>query len=322
MSTSLTLADLRAAAERIASHAHRTPVLTCASLDERAGARLFFKCENLQKAGAFKFRGACNAVFSLSDSALRPGLVTHSSGNHGAALALAASRRSARATVVMPHDSSAVKKSAVRHYGAEIVECEPNDASRRETLERLIEERGMTFVAPYDDERIICGQGTAALELLEQAPGLDVVLAPVGGGGLLSGTAIAVSENGAGASVVGVEPSVADDTRRSFEAGRILRPEAKSSTIADGLRTGVGEITFPIIRERVERIVTVGEESIVAAMRSAWERMKLVIEPSAAVPLAAVLEGGLTLRGKRAGIILSGGNVDLDRLPWSRESGH
>ena len=321
MSPTPTLADVEAAALRIAPHVHRTPVLTCASLDERAGASLFFKCENLQKSGAFKFRGACNAVLSLPEPELGAGVATHSSGNHGAALALAAGRRGARAVVVMPRDSAAVKKAALRHYGAEIILCEPNDASRRETLDRVLEERAMTFVPPYDDERIICGQGTAALELLEQVPDLDLVLAPVGGGGLLSGTAIAVSERRPTTSVVGVEPLAADDACRSFEAGHIVAI-SNPATIADGLRTGVGELTFPIIRERVERIVTVGEEAIAAAMRTAFERMKLVIEPSAAVPLAAVLEGKLDLRGRRAAIILSGGNVDLDRLPWSRGSAH
>ena len=322
MSTPLTLADLEAAARRIAPHVHRTPVLTCASLDERAGARLFFKCENLQKAGAFKFRGACNMVFSLSERELDRGVATHSSGNHGAALALAARRRRVRAVVVMPRNSVAVKKAAIRHYGGEIVECDPTDASRREAVEQVLEERAMTFVPPYDDERIICGQGTAALELLEQVPDLDLVLAPVGGGGLLSGTSLAVSGRRPAASVVGVEPRAADDTRRSFESGRIVRPASSPVTIADGLRTGVGEITFPIIRKGVERIVTVSEEAIAAAMRTAWERMKIVVEPSAAVPLAAVLDGDLDLRGRRTGIILSGGNADLDRLPWSRESLH
>ena len=316
MSPSPTLAGIEAAAARIASHVHRTPVLTSATLDERTGGRLFFKCENLQKGGAFKLRGACNAVFSLSGSELASGVATHSSGNHGAALALAARLRGTRAVVVMPDNSAAVKKAAVRHYGAEIIECGPNDESRRETLQRILEERAMTFVPPFDDERVICGQGTTALELLEQAPDLDLVLAPVGGGGLLSGTAIAVTETGAAASVVGVEPRGADDTCRSFEAGRIVAA-SHPATIADGLRVGVGELTFPIIRERVARMVAVGEKAIAAAMRTAFERMKLVIEPSAAVALAAVLEGEIDVCGRRAGIILSGGNVDLDRLPWS-----
>ncbi len=322
MSLSPSLSDVEAAARRIAPHVHRTPVLTCASLDERTGANLFFKCENLQKGGAFKFRGACNAVLSLSEAELERGVVTCSSGNHGAALALAARRRGARALVVMPHDSAAVKVAAVRSYGAEIIECEPNDASRQESVDRIRGERAMTFVPPYDDERIICGQGTAALELLEQVPDLDLVLAPVGGGGLLSGTAIAVSERRPRASVIGVEPCAADDTFRSFRAGRIVRAPAPPATIADGLRTGIGELTFPIIKERVERIVTVSEEAIAAAMRTALERLKLVVEPSAAVPLAAALDGALDLRGRRTGIVLSGGNVDFDSLPWAREQLH
>ena len=322
MSLPPSLAEIESAAQRIAPHVHRTPVLTCASLDERAGTRLFFKCENLQKGGAFKFRGACNAVLSLSDAELERGVTTHSSGNHGAALALAASRRGTRAVVVTPRNSAAVKKAAMRHYGADLVECEPDDASRQDTVDRVQDEHGMVFVSPYDDERIICGQGTAALELLEQAPDLDLVLAPVGGGGLLSGTAIAVKETRPTASVVGVEPRAADDTWRSFESGRIVRAATAPDTIADGLRTGVGELTFPIIQSRVDRIVTVSEDAIVAAMRAVWERMKIVVEPSAAVPLAAVLDGGLDVRGRHTGIILSGGNVDLDRLPWSQEDLH
>ena len=322
MSLSSCLAEVESAAERIAPHVHRTPVLTCASLDERAGASLFFKCENLQKAGAFKFRGACNAVFSLSGPELSRGVITHSSGNHGAALALAARRRGARAVVVTPRNSTTVKKAAMRHYGADLIECEPNDASRQETVDRVLDEHGMTFVSPYDDARIICGQGTAALELLEQVPDLDLVLTPVGGGGLLSGTAVVVKESRPTVAVIGVEPRAADDTWRSFESGRIVRAATGSDTIADGLRTGVGELTFPIIKDRVDRIVTVSEDAIVAAMRSVWERMKIVVEPSAAVPLAAVLDSELDVRGQRTGIILSGGNVDLDCLPWSQEGVH
>ena len=322
MSRSPSLAEVKAAAERIAPHVHRTPVLTCANLDERAGAQLFFKCENLQKAGAFKFRGACNAVLSLSEAELERGVTTHSSGNHGAAVALAASRRGARAIVVTPRNSAAVKMAAMRHYGAELIECEPNDASRQETVGRVLDEHGMTFVSPFDDERIICGQGTAALELLEQVSDLELVLTPVGGGGLLSGSAIAVKESRSRVSVVGVEPRAADDTWRSFEAGHLVRAASSPDTIADGLRTGIGELTFPIIRERVDRIVTVSEEAIAAAMRTVWERMKIVIEPSAAVPLAAVLDGELDVRGRRTGIILTGGNVDLDCLPWSSEDVH
>ena len=322
MSRSPSLAEVKAAAERIAPHVHRTPVLTCANLDERAGTRLFFKCENLQKAGAFKFRGACNAVFSLSEAELERGVTTHSSGNHGAAVALAASRRGARAIVVTPRDSAAVKKAAMRHYGAELIECEPNDASRQEMVDGVLDEHGMTFVSPFDDERIVCGQGTAALELLEQVSDLDLVLVPVGGGGLLSGSAIAVKESRPGVSVVGVEPRAADDTWRSFESGHIVRAASSPDTIADGLRTGVGELTFPIIKERVDRIVTVSEEAIVAAMRTVWERMKIVVEPSSAVPLAAVLGGELDVQGRRTGIILTGGNVDLDRLPWLLEAVH
>ena len=310
------VSEIRSAARRIEPYAHRTPVMTCAGLDELAGASLFFKCENLQKAGAFKFRGACNAVFSLTQAELERGVATHSSGNHGAALALAARLRATSAVVVMPKNSAAVKKAAVRYYGAEIIECEPNEASRHRVLEDVVRSRGCAFLHPFDDLRIIAGQGTAALELLEQIPDLDVVLTPVGGGGLLSGTAIVASETSSRIQVIGAEPEMADDALRSFEAGRIIAVE-EPDTIADGLRTSLGELTFPVIRERVASIVTVSERAIASAMRLAWERMKLVIEPSAAVPLAAVLERRVAVAGRRVAIILSGGNVDLEGLPWS-----
>ena len=314
------LSDIEAAARRIAPHAHRTPVMTCASLDERAEASLFFKCENLQKGGAFKFRGACNAVFSLRESEIARGVATHSSGNHAAALALAARARGGHAVVVMPHDSAAVKKAAVAHYGAEIIECDPTEHSRQSTLDEVVEARGCVVVHPFDDLRIIAGQGTAALELLDEVPNLDVVMAPVGGGGLLSGTAVAVTERSASIRVIGAEPAMADDTYRSVAAGRIV-PMERPATIADGLRTTVGQLTFPIIRDRVERIVTVSEDEIAAAMRLAWERTKQLIEPSAAVAVAALLSDRLELRGQRVGVILSGGNVDLGALPFAGSSG-
>jgi threonine dehydratase len=310
-----TLEDVLRAAERIAPHAHRTPVLTCRGLDDMTGARLFFKCENLQRTGAFKFRGACNAVMSLGDEEAGRGVATHSSGNHAAALALAARLRGIEAHIVMPRTSREVKKAAVAGYGAAITLCEPTLAARETTLEEVVARTGATFIHPYNDPRVMAGQGTAALELLDQAGDLDVVMAPVGGGGLASGTAIAVSGTSPGTPVILAEPAGADDAFRSLEAGHIV-PSVNPHTIADGLLTSLGDRTFAVIREQVERIVTVGEEAIVAAMRHVWERMKLIIEPSSAVPLAALLEGGIDLAGQRVGIILSGGNVDLESLPW------
>jgi len=311
------LAAIREAAARIAALAHRTPVLTSRTLDERFGARLFFKCENLQRVGAFKFRGAANAVFSLSDAEAARGVATHSSGNHAQALALAARLRGIPAHIVMPDDTSTVKVEAVRGYGGRIVFCEPTQATREATLAGVVKETGAEFVHPYDDPRVIAGQATCALELLEQAGPLDAILVPIGGGGLASGTLLACGFTAPATSVYAVEPKGADDAFRSVRDGRI-HPSANPRTIADGLRTSLGELTFPIVKALVRAIVTVEEESIVAAMRLVWERMKLVVEPSGAVPLAALLEGGVDLKAKRVGIILSGGNVDLGSLPWSR----
>jgi len=312
----VSLNDVRRAAERIAPFAHRTPVLTCTGLDHIAEATLFFKCENFQKVGAFKFRGAMNAVARLSAAELARGVATHSSGNHAAALALAARMREAEAFIVMPANAPEVKKRAVAGYGATITFCEPTLEAREAALLQLLEERGCTPVHPYNHPDIIAGQGTAALELLEEFPDLDTVLAPVGGGGLLSGTAIASTELRRGARVFGAEPAGADDAFRSLAEGKIL-PSVAPCTIADGLLTALGELTFPILQERVEGIVRVGEEAIVQAMRLVWERMKILIEPSAAVPLAAVLQDQKLVRGERVGVILSGGNVDLDHLPWA-----
>lgn len=310
-----TIKDIRAAAERIRPYAHRTPVLTCASLDDRVGAHVFLKCENLQKVGAFKFRGACNAVFSLSDAEAARGVVAHSSGNHAQALALAARMRGIPAYIVMPDNAPAVKKAAVAGYGGRITFCEPTLAAREATQARVIADTGATEVHPYNDERVIAGQGTAALELLEDVPDLDVIMAPVGGGGLLSGTAIAATELAPGIRVIGAEPEMADDAYRSLATGEI-QPSVHPRTIADGLLTQLGTLTFPILRERVEQIVTVSETGIIAAMKFVWERAKIVIEPSSAVPVAALWERKIDLSGLRVGIILSGGNVDLDRLPW------
>ncbi len=312
-----TLDDVREAAARIRPHAHRTPTLTCGSLDRRAGATIFLKCENFQKVGAFKFRGACNAVFSLSDAEAARGVATHSSGNHAQALALAARLRGIPARVVMPSTAPAVKKAAVAGYGATITLCEPTLEAREATLAQVVRETGACLIHPYDDDRIIAGQGTAALELLEDHPDLDVVIAPVGGGGLLSGTAIAATALSPRIRVLAGEPEAADDAFRSLQAGRIL-PAGNPCTVADGLRTSLGQRTFPIIRDRVERIVTVSEAGIVEAMRYLWERAKILVEASSAVPVAALLGGKVDLAGLRIGVILSGGNVDLDALPWQR----
>jgi len=278
-------------------------------------AELFFKCENFQKAGAFKIRGATNAVFALGDEEASQGVATHSSGNHAAALALAAHWRGIKAYVVMPENASEVKRDAVANYGAEIIFCRPTLEAREEGLDKIVDRTGATFIHPYNDYRVISGQGTAALELCEEIQDLDIVMSPVGGGGLLSGTAIAVSAISPKAHVIAAEPERADDAYRSLQAGRII-PANNPDTIADGLRTSLGDLTFPIIRRYVKEIVTVSEEGIVKAMRYVWERMKIIVEPSAAVPLGALLTKRIELPGKRIGVILSGGNVDLANLPW------
>ncbi len=302
------LTDLRAAAGRIADAAHRTPVLTSRALDERVDARVHLKCECFQRAGAFKLRGALNAVRSLPAAEAARGVVTHSSGNHAGALALAARLQGVPAHIVMPSSSSPVKLAAVREYGARVLLCEPTLAAREETAARVLAETGGVLIHPYDDPRVIAGAGTAALELLEQAGELDLVLAPVGGGGLMSGTCIAVASVSPRTRLVGVEPTGADDARRSLEAGRVI-PSVSPRTIADGLLTSLSERTFTALQRHLERIVTVDDDAIVRAMRFVWERMKIVIEPSSAVPVAALLERAVEARGLRVGVILSGGNV-------------
>jgi threonine dehydratase len=315
MSPQPTLDDIRRAAERIRPYAHRTPVLTCASLDRETGAHVFLKCENLQKVGAFKFRGAANAVFSLSEAETAHGVATHSSGNHAQALALAARLRGLPAIIVMPRTAPAVKKAAVAGYGARIVFCEPTLAAREAALDEVVAATGAHVVHPYDDDRVIAGQGTAALELLEEIPDLDIVMTPVGGGGLLSGTSIAVAALDPRVRTIGAEPEMADDAWQSLQAGRII-PSVNPTTIADGLRTSLSPRTFAIIRQNVERIVTVSEKAIVTGMKYIWERAKIIIEPSAAVPIGALWERKLDVTGLRVGVILSGGNVDLEKLPW------
>jgi threonine dehydratase len=309
------LEDIRQAHRRIEPFIHRTPVLTSATINRMTAGEIFFKCENLQKAGAFKIRGACNAVFSLSDEEARRGVSTHSSGNHAAALALAAQWRGIPAHVVMPETAPHVKKLAVAGYGAEIVFCRPTLEARERTLAEVVARTGANVVHPYNDLRVITGQGTAAIELCEQVQNLDLILAPVGGGGLVSGTAVAVSLVSPKTAVVAAEPERADDAYRSLRSGRIV-PALPPNTIADGLLTSLGDLTFPIIQRHVKDIVLVSEEAIVEAMRCLWERMKILVEPSAAVPLGAILSRRLDVAGQRVGIIVSGGNVDLDRLPW------
>ncbi len=311
------LAAIRAAHERIAPHVHRTPVLRCSAIDEETGARLYFKCENFQKVGAFKARGATNAVFSLPESEARHGVVTHSSGNHGAALAYAARQRGIAAWVVMPENSSVVKQENVRRFGGTIRFCAPNVAAREDTCAAVQAETGATMIHPFDDARVIAGQATAAVELLEAYPDLDIVIAPVGGGGLLSGTAIAARSIRPAVRVYGAEPANADDAARSHKSGHVeLLPP--TTTIADGLRTTLSPRTLAAIRRDAAAIGTASEEAIVRAMRMTWERMKMIIEPSSAVPLACLLERTLDVAGAKVGVIVSGGNVDLDRLPWQQ----
>jgi threonine dehydratase len=302
--------EIAEAAARIAPYAHETPVFTSRTLDERVGASVFLKCENLQRAGAFKFRGALNALLQLDDDERKLGVITHSSGNHAQALALAGQLLQVPVCVVMPRTAPAVKRAATAGYGAEIIPCEPTLADREATVAREIQTRGFVLVHPFDDWRVIAGQGTAALELLRQTGALDLIITPCGGGGLLSGTALWVSGNRASTKVIGAEPANADDAHRSLASGRIL-PSNDPKTIADGLRTSLGTKTFALIRRHVSAIVTAQESEIVEAMRFLWERLKLVVEPSAAVPLACLLNGRPQAFGSRVGVIVSGGNVDL-----------
>lgn len=317
MSELLTLELIRAARERIRDKVTRTPVLTSDVLDGHSGASLFFKAENLQKIGAFKARGATNAVFSMSDAEAARGVVTHSSGNHAAALARAAKLRGIPAYIVMPNNAPKTKQASVARLGGQITFCEPTTAAREAAAEKLIAETGAQLVHPFNDYRVMAGQGTATLELLEDVPDLDVVMCPVGGGGLLSGTAVAAKGVKPGIRVIAVEPAGADDAARSFAAGKITPSSGPVNTIADGLRTVVGTRTFPEIQQHVDDIVTVSEGAIVQAMRALWESLKVIVEPSAAVPYAAFVERKVSLAGKRVGIIITGGNLDLDSLPWA-----
>ena len=309
--------DVCDAAQRLRSRIHRTPIFTSLTLDCQSGRSLFFKCENLQKTGSFKFRGASNAVWKLDDATASRGVVTHSSGNHAQALALAAWQRGIPAHIVMPTTASPVKKAAVLEYGGRIIDCQPTLDDRLATAQRVQEQTGATMIPPFDHHDVIAGQATAMLELCDDLPDLDAVLAPVGGGGLLAGTCIAAQGFHSNIKVYAAEPLGADDAARSFSNGKWL-PQTDPQTIADGLRTSLGTLTWPILQEQCHGVITVSEDEIIAATRLVWERMKIIIEPSAAVPVAAVLkEEFRSLSGlKRVGIILSGGNLDLTKLPW------
>jgi threonine dehydratase len=310
---------VRAAARRIAHRVHRTPVLRCAALDELFGGRIFFKCENFQRIGAFKARGAMNAVWSLSDEEARRGVATHSSGNHGAAVALAARSRGIPSWVVIPEDAPQIKRNSVARESGTVVPCAPGLAAREAGLAEVVADTGALVIHPYDDDRVIVGQGTAALELMGDIPGLDAILAPIGGGGLISGTAIIARDHNPALEVIACEPAGADDAARSVTAGERVEVE-RPDTIADGLRATIGLRNFAIVSSLVDEVVTVTDSAIAEAMRLVWERLRIVIEPSAAVPVAVLQQGGYTAKGRAIGIILTGGNVDLDRLPWSESA--
>ena len=302
--------------ERIKNHIHRTPILTSSSLNSIFGCELFFKCENMQKVGAFKFRGASNAVFSLNDNDLQKGVTTHSSGNHAAALALAAKLKNIPVYIVMPRTAPQIKKAAVEGYGGKIVFCEPTLQAREETLSKVVEETGAVFIHPFDNYSIIAGQATCAKEIYEELDGLDYIITPIGGGGLLSGTCLSTKYFSPDTKVIGAEPKGADDAFRSIRDG-MIRPSVNPKTICDGLLTQLSNRTFSIIRNNVNKIITVDEESIIKAMRMIWERMKIIVEPSSAVTLAVILENKDLFASKRIALILSGGNVDLEKLPWN-----
>lgn len=307
--------DVVAAHARIAPHIHRTPVLTSSFLNALTGASLFFKCENFQKAGAFKVRGASNAVFGLSDAGAVRGVATHSSGNHALSLSYAAGRRGIPCAVVMPRTAPQAKKDAVRGYGGTITECEPSTTSREEVFARVQAQTGADFVHPYNDPRVIAGQATCSRELMEQVDGLDQVIAPIGGGGMISGTCLTLSAIAPQVEIYAAEPEQADDALRSLRAGHIIADDAPD-TVADGLKVPLKHLTWHFVKSRVTDILTASEQEIIDAMRLTWARMKIVIEPSCAVPLATILKNPETFRGRRVGVIITGGNVDLDKLPW------
>lgn len=310
-----TYEDVVAAHERIEPHIHRTPVLTSSYFNALTGAELFFKCENFQKAGAFKARGASNAVFSLSDEQAEKGVATHSSGNHGLSLSYAAGKRGIPVTVVVPRTAPEPKKDAMRGYGAKVVECEPSTSSREAVFVEVVAETGAEFVHPYNDPRVIAGQGTCSKELHEDVPDLDCVIAPIGGGGMVSGSCLTLSTIAPDVKIYAAEPKNADDAYRSFKAGYIIADDAPK-TIADGLKVPLKDLTWHFVSNHVEDILLATEDEIVEAMRLTWERMKIVMEPSCAVPLATILKNKPLFEGKRIGVIVTGGNVDLNKLPW------
>jgi threonine dehydratase len=312
-----TLQDMRDAGARIQPYIHRTPVLTSQYLNELTGAELFFKCENLQKAGAFKARGASNAVFGLTDEQAKRGVATHSSGNHGTCLSYAAGRRGIPCTVVMPHTAPQAKKDAVRGYGGIVVECEPSTTSREAVFADVIAKSGAEFVHPYNDPRVIAGQATCSAEFIEQVENLDAMVAPIGGGGMISGTCLTLSNLAPNIKIYAGEPENADDAYRSFKAGHIIADDAPD-TIADGLKVPLKDLTWHFVSNNVTDIFTASEQEIVDAMKMTWTRMKMIIEPSCAVPLAIILKNKDIFAGKRVGVVITGGNVDLDLLPWQR----
>lgn len=307
--------DVLQARERIAPYIHRTPVLTSRYLNDLTGAELFFKCENFQKAGAFKVRGACNAVFGLTDAQAAKGVATHSSGNHALSLSYAAGRRGISATVVMPRTAPEAKKAAVRGYGGEVLECEPSMTAREAMLEQLVARTGADFVHPYNDHRVIAGQATCSLELCEEIADLDAIVAPIGGGGMISGTCLTISARSPGTKIYAAEPNNADDAYRSFKAGEIIEDDSPQ-TVADGLKVSLRPRTWHFVSKYVSDVLLASEEDIIQAMYLTWQRMKIVIEPSSSVPLAAILNNKPLFEGKRVGVILTGGNVDLKKLPW------
>ena len=311
--------DVVAAHARIEPYIHRTPVLTSSYFNELTGAQLFFKCENFQKAGAFKVRGACNAVFGLDDETAKKGVATHSSGNHALSLSYAAGRRGIPVTVVMPRTAPEAKKAAVRGYGGTVVECEPSTSSREAVFAEVVAASGAEFIHPYNDPRVIAGQATCSKELVEDIPGLDAVVAPIGGGGMISGSCLTLSNISPDTKIYAAEPLNADDAYRSFKAGHIIADDAPE-TVADGLKVPLKELTWHFVSNHVEDILLATEQEIIDAMYLTWQRMKIVIEPSCAVPLAVILKNRAVFEGKRVGVIITGGNVDLNKLPWMQDN--
>ena len=311
----VTLKDIESAHERIRPFIHRTPVLTNSSIDNLIGAKLFFKCENFQKAGSFKIRGASNAVELLSDEEFKRGVATTSSGNHGAALSMAVTRRGGKTKVVMPHNTPKIKVNNVERNGGEVVWCEPDQKYRESVLKDVVDETGATVVHPYNDERIMAGQGTCAKELLEDVPDLDSIVSPISGGGLLSGSLLAAKNMKSSITVYGAEPEEADDAYQSLKLGRIV-PNKTINTICDGLRAQIGSKTFPVIQNLVDDIIPIGEEDIINALRMIWERLKIIVEPSCSIALALIINNKQLFEGRNVGLIMSGGNLDLDNLPW------